>query len=903
MKYYIFFFFVFCTIDCLSQKIIDKSVCDQWPVLQQIDGKSCMISNDGKYIVYQYYSNSSGLENVLLNIHDSSTMNLHGANSMRFSNASDFFVAALPGDSLLIKDLNTNKEFYSDNVRSIVYPVKGIGSWIGLFTAKENQFVIRNIKKSKFFKLGYASFAVFNENGNALLVIDSVGLKYVDINRGTTSYVANSEGCTFASFDHSGNNVAFVVKCENSQYKLLYYSVITREVKSLFVNFSANPNFRINDTDLRFSEDGETIFFSIIPIPELSSSLTAQQFLPSTVSIWSYQDKIIHEKLNRFINERKNALYSCSYNLKTGNVNQLEDDSLHLESFIGTSRYCLLSTKVSEEEYYWSGEKKTLYLLSLQTGNKIKVLSGEYPELLQFNFLSTNEKFVLWYNGLEKNYYAYQVSTGKIINITAKIKSSLSPRLPGEADLLRDRNTCYGVAGWLAEDEYVLIYDRTDIWLVDPTGVKSPTCITNHYGAKENITFRLSEGLNDLARVNMQSTIWMTAFDNQSKRNGFFKSSLRSKLTPQKCLLEDAAFFFYPRFPMVSSTAAVNPAAFAPVESPNKDFFIVRRMTSQESPNLYLTRDFVKFQKVTHLNPELSVKWMNSKLLNWKLSNGVNCQGILHVPENFDSSVKYPLIFNYYQQRSEGLNVFKLPELAGHNINIPWYVNRGYLVFELDFYYERNKTAQSIIEIATSAVNFLSRFSFVDIGRLGIQGQSHGGYETNILATGTNLFAAACEMAGYSNIISEYSSLRPGGFNNQSGVDIGQRNLGDFPWINPKQYIDNSPVFHIANMTTPLLMIHNRQDAAVLFPQALELYMFMRRAGKRVWLLEYQGEGHQIVNDNNKLDYTLRMQQFFDFYLKGAFPPKWMTGGLSPLMRESELGFKLDSAYIPEKNP
>ncbi len=77
-------------------------------------------------------------------------------------------------------------------------------------------------------------------------------------------------------------------------------------------------------------------------------------------------------------------------------------------------------------------------------------------------------------------------------------------------------------------------------------------------------------------------------------------------------------------------------------------------------------------------------------------------EGILHKPQDFDPT-KYPVIFNYYERRSECLNVFRMPELSWHNVNIPWFVSRGYLVFEPDFYYKTGKTYQSIVDAVNTA--------------------------------------------------------------------------------------------------------------------------------------------------------------------------------------------------------
>jgi hypothetical protein len=96
-------------------------------------------------------------------------------------------------------------------------------------------------------------------------------------------------------------------------------------------------------------------------------------------------------------------------------------------------------------------------------------------------------------------------------------------------------------------------------------------------------------------------------------------------------------------------------------------------------------------------------------------------------------------------------------------------------------------------------------------------------------------------------------------------------------------------------MTTPLLICHNRGDGAILFPQAVELYLAMRRAGKTGWMLEYDNEDHDLRERPNQLDFTIRMEQFFDHYLKGKPAPAWMTQGIPAKLKGIDTGFKTDT--------
>ncbi|MNL22389.1 Prolyl tripeptidyl peptidase precursor [compost metagenome] len=223
-------------------------------------------------------------------------------------------------------------------------------------------------------------------------------------------------------------------------------------------------------------------------------------------------------------------------------------------------------------------------------------------------------------------------------------------------------------------------------------------------------------------------------------------------------------------------------------------------------------------------------------------------------------------------------------------------MNRGYLVFIPDMFYTTGQNGKGILATISSAVKFLSQFSWVDVQRMGLQGHSFGGYETNYLITHTNLFAAAQEIAGQSNLVSGYGWITPSsGSSRHILYEKAQGNLPCPPWDCPNLYVENTPIFKIGDVTTPLMMVHNKNDNAVPFYQAIEFFTGLRRAKKKAWLVEYDNEGHLVMDANNREDLTIRTQQFFDHYLKGAKPPIWMTEGLATKYKEVKSGLQLDS--------
>ena len=121
--------------------------------------------------------------------------------------------------------------------------------------------------------------------------------------------------------------------------------------------------------------------------------------------------------------------------------------------------------------------------------------------------------------------------------------------------------------------------------------------------------------------------------------------------------------------------------------------------------------------------------------------------------------------------------------------------------------------------------------------------------------------------------------------------DHDQSRLGKSLWEDPNLYINNSALFKINKINTPLLLLHNDEDGAVPFEQGIEFYLALRRLDKTAWLLNYRGEPHWPVKWQNRKDFNIRMSQFFDHYLKGAPMPEWMEKGLPAVERGIRKGY------------
>ena len=291
-------------------------------------------------------------------------------------------------------------------------------------------------------------------------------------------------------------------------------------------------------------------------------------------------------------------------------------------------------------------------------------------------------------------------------------------------------------------------------------------------------------------------------------------------------------------------------------------------------------------KKISNANPQQSqFVWGKSELMHYINADGKKLRAILTKPENFDPAKKYPLMVYIYEELSEGLHTYRAPN-PGTSINITRYVSNGYVVLQPDIVYDTGYPGESAEKCVIPAVNTVVAQGYIDPKRIGIQGHSWGGYQITHLITRTDMFAAVQAGASVSNMISAYGGIRWGtGMSRAFQYQKTQSRIGQPPWDAPLQFIENSPIFWVEKVHTPYLTIHNDEDDAVPWYQAIEFFSALRRLGKEAYFFNYNGEPHGLRNRDNMKHWTVHMDEFFDHFLLGKPKPEWMEKGVPYLER------------------
>ncbi len=673
-----------------------------------------------------------------------------------------------------------------------------------------------------------------------------------------------------------GNKLAFLsakAADNNSDYSLYLWSgdeameIVNSDNKAVPEKWEISENGRIS-----FSDDGARVFFGLAPVrPERDSTILDDEY--PDVDIWHGSDGELHtvQVINK--DRQLKRTYLASYDINRGRAIQIETEDIPESRLLdnGDSDYALLlSNKPYELQSMWEGSPRhyDVYVLNLSTGEK-EMIKQDIRASVQ---ASPAGKYIVWFNYPDYSYYTYDIKSGG----EYRISEPGTIRAEDELNDVPNYAYQYGYAGWLEDDAAVLIYDRYDIWKVDPRGSYNPVNMTVN-GRNNKITYRLIRFDREEDFIDDREIQYLTGNNEESRESGYYRWDLKKALEPE--MLTGGKYDLS-----------------RPVKADDAETILYSKETFNMFPDLLVTD--LKFQssiRISNANPQQdNFLWGTAELYEWPSLDGRKLEGLLYKPENFDPAKKYPMIVNFYEKSSDGLFSHRIPELHRSTIDYHYYTSNGYIIFNPDIYYQEGYPGESAYNCVMPGVTALVDEGFIDADRIGAQGHSWGGYQVAYLATRTDMFAAIESGAPVVNMFSAYGGIRWWtGLNRSFQYEHTQSRIGASIWEKPLRYIENSPLFTMDKVTTPILIMHNDQDGHVPWYQGIEYFIALRRLQKPVWMLNYTGEPHWPQKLKNKKDFQIRLAQFFAHYLKGEPMPRWMKEGIPAVDKDHDLGYEL----------
>jgi len=939
MKKYLFFFFLFFTcfyqfVNAQEKKVLKPEDYVLWKTLD-----NPQVSNNGNWLSYEVNPFMGDGSLVVRNNENGNTEVVPRAYDAKFSSGSEFIVFKikpqevtvrkakiakkkkddLPKDSLGIMLLNNFKILKYPELKSFLIPEIKSGWFAFSIESKakdktsekdvekketdkketgKKEIDKKDVKKNKIKtetlniaepeKEKYIAFEKVNDyfvakDGRWIGYVsnsgDSVNTAEVNIfNTVSEKSVSVFKGQGEAKnivIDNISSQVAFLFSQDTTEekvYKIFYANEKEMEVKSVVDSSekTISKGYVVSaEAKMFFSDDNSKLFFGTAPYKKPLPKDTIADDEKAVLDIWSWKDsRPMSQQLVELDKENKRS-YQAVFYPSEKKIIQLAVDSIPDVQLVkkNNGRIALGSSGLPYDmvSSWEARNSKDYYIIDVLTGVKKEILKKN-----QFSvYLSPEGRFVAYFEEKDSLWYLYDVNARTSHILTDKKLSKFyttdfdNPGIPPP----------YGIAGWTENDKSVLVYDKYDIWEFDTEGKIKPVNITAGKTATKNINRYLK--LDDEAFCIGKNEDILIKYSNEDTMEEGFYTIDHNDRNKFKMLLKDNYKFY------------------AAIKSKKSNALIYRRSSFKDFGDLWLSdAGFSKTQKISDVNPQQSqFLWGSVELVNWTYNNK-KIKGLLFKPENFDPNQKYPMITYFYEKTSQTLHSYYGVNPSRSVINFPLYTSNGYLVFVPDIEFEIGKPGESGLNIVLSGVYALLEKGFVDQGRMGIHGQSWGGYLTAYIVTRTPIFKAAMAGAPVANMTSAYAAIRKEtGVNRINQYEAGQSRIGKTLWERRDLYIENSPLFSADKIETPLLIMANDNDGAVPWSQGVELFLSMRRLQKPVWLLNYNNDEHNLNKKPNRIDLSKRMFQFFNFYLKGETMPEWMKDGIPAKEKGKKLGY------------
>ena len=737
---------------------------------------------------------------------------------------------------------------------------------------------IKNVTAYKFSENGRRMAFVMHrklKSDSSIISMMDFGLKESAENRLWDSYTSVSA----FDFDKTGNKLVYLVSQDTAKESRIYQMHLydfpsgqkTQLIKALEGDWAQHKSISQHFSPY-FSSDGSKIFFGIAgkPDPVVKDSLLESE--KARLDLWHWKDdRLQPQQLVELSRDEKESLFGV-YHLNSSSFLIVENDSIQLRhNPENPGAYVLGYNETPYESHYnWEyPNKRDVYRVNIFTG-ELKLLRKANSYSSQ---LSPSGKYYTYFDEKDLQQYLMDIDNGQVNCLTCIVKTEWledvngMPVTPGPA----------GGIDWLRGEKELLISSRYNIYKYN-IELKEIRPLINVNGDTDKTHYSLHLWNSDSLYLDMENA-YLTAFFEKDKSEAFYKVKWN-----------------YNSMGMVE--LAHTPHAYSGFKkASNSNRIVFQRNSLQDYPDLYTMqfKEESEIKRLSLVNPQQKeYNWATVDLIRWKSYSGIPLEGLLYKPENYNPSKKYPLLVYFYEMYSDELHNHYAPKPTASIIYPTEYASAGYLVLIPNIRYQAGHPARSAYDCIMSGTDYVIKHYPVDSTRMGLQGQSWGGYQTAQLITMTSRYKAAMAGAPVGNMFSAYGGIRWGsGLNRQFQYERTQSRIGKTIWEAPDLYVENSPVFHLPKVKTPLLIMHNDADGAVPWYQGIELFTGLKRLGKPVWLLNYNGDDHNLMKNANRIDLSIRMRQFFDHYLLGAPAPVWLEDGLPALEKGKYYGLDL----------
>lgn len=925
---------IFATTIFAQKPPINHSVYDEWKSLTGLK-----IHNNGDIATYTISEQEGDAELIIRTISNNKTISIPRASRVSISKDSKNAVAVIkpffketraakikklkrddmPKDTLAIINIASGEVKKYPNYKIHYVPSKFNSTLVFELTpakdtskkkskkVPDKELYVMDVNTLKIDTLNKAAFCKFNEEGTLLAYLNEVdkkdslskpGLYLYNIETKETKEIFSApKGATIKLPTFSkASSFAFYANPDTLKENKKNINIYHYDINSQKLTLAAHNKMEglqegwiVNDkARLDFSKDGKRLIFGTSPKP-LEKDTTLVEFEQPQLDIWSW-DADYNQPMQLLsreadLNKTYTAYIDCSFNSKFVQLGTIDIPTVTIPNDKMGNYTIVRNNKKYRIQTQWDiSPKSDVYIMDVNTGEKELLFTNS---ALTSNTYSPDGKYAISYNNQEKQYFLINLETKEISNLTQNLGVAFhdtkhdTPSLPSPA----------GFSVWFEDNRYFLIADEYDYWIFDATGKEAPKNYTDNYGRLNNTKLTITKVIENpdepISRIPLKlkysEPIYFTTFNNTTKEYGYMIKDITKKSSKLTKLVEGPYRY--------------NGLSYSKPTKGKVGKYMYIKGNFEIGNNLWITADnFKSEQQLSDINPQQrDYNWGTVELVNWQTEDDIFCEGLLYKPEDFNPNKKYPVIIYFYEKNSETLYVPRNPAPSRSTVNIPFFVSNGYVVFVPDIYYKDGHPGQCAMRSIMPGVKMLEeKYPWIDGENMAIQGQSWGGYQVAYMITQTDKFKAAGAGAPVANMTSAYGGIRWGtGMVRQFQYEQTQSRIGKDLWSGFDLYYENSPLFFVPNVKTPVLIMHNDKDGAVPWYQGIEFFTALRRLGKVAWLLQYNNEEHNLEERRNAKDLSIRLEQFFNHYLKGAPMPEWMKYGRPAVKKGFDLGYKL----------
>jgi len=915
-----------------QKKPLDHSVYDGWKSI-----RSTSISRDGQWVLYVVAPQEGDAVATIRNVKDGHTLTVVRPSTIQFTKDSKYVVAMsippfadtkkakrdkvkpedMPKNSLVIVDLAAGTQKAIEKVQSyslatddqgfLLYkpeppkeapaaaptpaPAKkddedqrpggraGAAGAAGAPAPKKDgdPYTLLNLASGKEEKLEKVTETAWDKNGDVLAFATSTkdekgnGVVFYNVKTGDRKTVVTAPGkYTHLAMPKDGTLLAFTTdkddqKAKKPTFALYLFDPKKAELKQIGTD-SMPKEWSINEGGaVSFSDKATRLLYRTSPKPVADPEPTPDDEKVS-VDVWNWQDKDLQPaQLLQAAQERARG-YQAAYDIAGGKSVQLADRELPSVT-IGDKGDGAYAVGTADEAYSregsWDPGYSDVFVVDVKKGTRTLVVKRTRGG----GSLSPTGKYFVTFDYNSSSWTSTDITTGQQTTLNKGIPFKMVDELDDHPDV----PSPYGIVGWTKDDARAIVADRYDIWSCDPSGKAAPEVLTN--GRVVSTRYRPIDLNPDQDFVDVND-VFLDVFNDENKQDG-----LARRQNGRVSMMFTAKKFFT-----------------GYQKARNADTLVYTQQDFIEYPDIWLTNtSFVSPVKISDANPQQKqYNWGTAELVNWTSLDGIPLSGILIKPEDFDYGKKYPMISYFYERMSDDLYKYKAPAPSASTINWPLFASNGYCIFIPDIPYKVGYPGESAINAIMPGIQAIVNRGYINPKKLGIQGQSWGGYQVAYMVTRTDMFACAEAGAPVSDMFSAYGGIRYGsGVVREMQYEHGQSRIGGTPWDSTLKYVENSPVFWVDKIQTPLMIMSNDKDGAVPHTQGIELFTALRRLNKPSWMVVYNDEDHNLVERKNRKDLSIRLSQFFDHFLKDAPMPVWMSKGVPAVDKGKTMGTEL----------